>query len=59
MDEDTQQAAEHAQETNERQRRECSGWEWWTAYQDSEVARRRVEAAQLKALSYALDKLFP
>lgn len=57
-EQDMQDAAEHAQQTNERQRRECSGWEWWPSYQDEVVARRLAEAAQLKALCWALDKLF-
>lgn len=38
--------------------KQLSGWDWWPAYQDSVVARRRLEEANMKALNFALDRIF-
>lgn len=60
MDEqdDIDSAAQAHQEQTEQRRRECSGWEWWPAYYDADRARHRAQEAQLKALCFALDRLF-
>jgi hypothetical protein len=34
------------------------GWEWWPAWYDERRAYWRAEEAQMKALNFALDKLF-
>jgi hypothetical protein len=55
---DIDSAAEHQHMLEQRQRREATGWEWWPAYHDEVVARRRAESEQIKALNWALDRIF-
>lgn len=57
-EQDMQDAAEHQQQLDERRRREAEGWEWWPAYHDVTLARQKAEAAQLKALNWALERIF-
>jgi hypothetical protein len=33
-------------------------WSWWPSYHDSVLARQKAEMAQLKALSWALERIF-
>lgn len=35
-----------------------SGFEWWPEYHDDLITRHRTEAAKLKALNWALDRIF-
>lgn len=33
-------------------------WSWWPSYHDSVVARQKAEMEQLKALNWALERIF-
>lgn len=33
-------------------------WSWWPEHHDAVLARQKAEMAQLKALSWALDRIF-
>jgi len=38
--------------------KQLSGWEWWPQWYDERRAIWRAEEARMKALNFALDKLF-
>lgn len=58
--EDIDSAAEHQQELEEQERLRESDptLAFWIKHHDETVARHRAEQAQLKALNWALDRLF-
>ncbi len=55
---DIDSAAEHQQELEHRRLMEGDPDLFFIRHHDEMVARQRAEAAQLRALNYALDKLF-
>jgi hypothetical protein len=57
--EDIDSAAEHQQELEARQHKEQNlDVKFWAKVHDEAIARHLAEAAQLKALNWALDRLF-
>jgi hypothetical protein len=58
MDEDTTDAAQAQQQQEEQRSREPTGWEWWPKYYDRNRAEHLAEMARLKALDYALGRIF-
>lgn len=55
---DIDSAAEHQQMQTEQRRKQAEGFEWWTTYHMQLCAIRRAEREQLRAMNYALDRLF-
>lgn len=60
IQEDIDSAAEHQQQMEEarRHKEQVPDVKFWASIHDEAIARHRAEQAQIRALNWALDKLF-